>query len=75
MAEIDKQKEKVAFWRNLFFFILASVFGLVGYLFTHYKTLEAIEIAVVDIAIFGLVISLVFIAKKMIKETEKLKDL
>ena len=75
MAELDRQKEKVTFWRNLFFFILASVFGLVAFLFNSYEKLVFVKIVLIDITLLGLVILLILVIIKMNKEIDKLKDL
>ena len=39
MADIDFQKEKVNFWRMLFFFWLTSIVGLIAYIFNNYDKL------------------------------------
>ena len=75
MAELDRQKEKVSFWRTLFFIWLTTILGLISYLFTHYKKLDFVEIILVNVAIFIVVILLIFTSKVMIKEIDKLKDL
>ena len=75
MAEIDRQKEKVAFWRTLFFVWLTTILGLIGYLFTHYNELDSVGIVLVNFAIFIVVILLIVTSKVMIKDIDKLKDL
>ena len=75
MAELDKQKEKVSFWRMLFFFLLTSIFGLVAYLFNSYESLSELKIVLANVTLFGLVVALIIVLIKMNKEIDKLKDL
>jgi len=75
MAELDRQKERVAFWRNLFFIWLTTILGLIAYIFANYEKLNLIGIFLVNLALFIVVILLVVTAKIMIKEIDKLKDL
>jgi uncharacterized membrane protein AbrB (regulator of aidB expression) len=44
VAELDKQKEKIAFFRSLFFFLLASIFALVAFVFTKYRELSFVQL-------------------------------
>ena len=75
MAELDKQKEKVAFWRNLFFIWLTTILGLIAYMFTNYEKFNFIKIILVNLALSIVVILLIATARVMIKEIDKLKDL
>ena len=75
MAEIDKQKEKISFWRMLFFFWLGSMFGLLAYMFNHFERLSKAKMAVVLFSVVLLVILLIITAVKLQKETEKLGEL
>ena len=75
MAEIDEQKEKVTFWRNLFFVLLATIFGLVAYTFENFDKLSNIKLIIIDITGFFMFIGNIFILIKLKKEIEKLKDL
>ena len=75
MAELDKQKEKVSFWRTLFFVWLTAIFGIIAYLFEKLPNLNEIKI---DFAIIGLLFLVAFLIAtsiKMTKEINKLKDL
>ena len=75
MAELDKQKEKVAFWRNLFFIWLTTILGLIAYMFTNYEKFNFIKIILVNLALSIVVVLLIATARVMIKEIDKLKDL
>ena len=49
MAEIDKQKEWIGFWKTAFFTTLGLLFALFGYMFQMYKKLEDIELIILNI--------------------------
>ena len=74
MAEIDKQKEKITFWRSLFFFLLASIFGLVAFIFTKYSYLNDLQLILSNIAGL-LLIGIISVALKLKKEIEKIGDM
>jgi uncharacterized membrane protein len=75
MAEIDKQKEKITFWRTLFFFLLASIFGLVAYIFTKYEKLNEIQLILSNIAGMILLIAIIGVGVKLKKEIEKIEEM
>ena len=75
MADIDYQKDKVNFWRMLFFMILTTIFALVAFIFNNYETLNTFKLITVNVVTFMLVLILILISLKMSKEMEKLKDL
>ena len=75
MAEIDKQKEKITFWRTLFFFLLASIFGLVAYIFTKYEKLNEIQLILSNIAGMILLIAIINVGVKLKKEIEKIEEM
>ena len=75
MAEIDKQKEKITFWRSLFFFLLASIFGLVAFIFTKYSYLNDLQLILSNIAGLLLLIGIISVALKLKKEIEKIGDM
>ncbi len=75
MAEIDKQKEKIAFFRTMFFFLLASLFGLIAFIFNKYSKLNEFELIMVNIGGFILLISILFTGKKLKKEIEKIGEI
>jgi len=75
MADIDFQKEKVNFWRMLFFFWLTSIVGLIAYIFNNYDKLEFVRFVIINIVLIVLIIFLLLTSIKLKKETEKLKDL
>jgi H+/Cl- antiporter ClcA len=75
VAEIDKQKEWVSFWKTAFFSVMGIMFGLFGYIFQTYKRLNDIEKLVIILLIVILVISSILILKKLKREIEKLGDM
>jgi len=75
MADIDYQKDKVNFWRMLFFMILTTIFALVAFIFNNYEALNTFKLITVNVVTFMLVLILILISLKMSKEMEKLKDL
>jgi len=75
MAEIDKQKEKIAFLRSIFVLLLGSLFALIGFIVTKYPVLNQIQLILADIGGFILLIVIIFLLIKILKEIDKLKDL
>ena len=75
MAEIDRQKERVAFWRNLFFVVLTALFGLSAFIFNNFDKLNEVRLIIIVVVTFLFAVSLILIAIKMRKETDKLRDL
>jgi len=75
LAKIDKQKEKIVFWRTLFFFLLASIFGLVTFIFTKYLTLNNLQLILSNIAGAFLLIGIIAVAVKLKKEIDKIGDM
>ena len=75
MAELDKQKEKIAFFRSLFFFLLASIFALVAFVFTKYQGLSFVQLLLADIAGFALLVAIVAVAAKLKDEIDKIGEM
>jgi hypothetical protein len=75
LAEIDKQKEKITFLRTLFFFLLATLFGLVAFVFTKYMKLSEIQLILTNIAGLILLIGIIATGKKLKKEIDKLENM
>ena len=75
MAEIDKQKEKIAFLRSVFILLLGSLFALIGFIFTKYPVLNETQLILSDIAGIILFITIIILLIKILKEIEKLKDM
>ena len=75
MAEIDKQKEKIAFLRSIFILLLGSLFALIGFIVTKYPLLNQIQLILADIGGFILLTVIIFLLIKILKEIDKLKDL
>ena len=75
MSKLDRQKEKIAFWRTMFFFLLASIFGLVAFVFTKYDKLSEIQLILVNIAGFMLLIGIIGTTFKLKKEIDKIEEM
>ncbi len=75
MAEIDKQKEKITFWRMMFFFLLTSIFAEVAYIFTKYQKLNEIQLILANIAGGVLLIAIIGVGIKLKKEIEKIEEM
>ena len=75
MAEIDKQKEKVVFWRMLFFFWLTITVGLVAFIFNNFDKLSDVKLLLSNITLLLVIVFLIITSIKMKKETDKLRDL
>ena len=75
MANIDKQKEIVSFWRVGFYVIVGAIFGVVSYLFNNFDKLDKLRLILINITIIFLIFLLIFIAKILIREINKLEDM
>jgi uncharacterized membrane protein HdeD (DUF308 family) len=75
LAEIDKQKEKVVFWRMLFFFWLTITVGLVAFIFNNFDKLSDVKLLLSNITLLLVIVFLIITSIKMKKETDKLRDL
>ena len=75
MAQIDEQKEKVAFWRMLFFFWLTIIVGLIAFIFNNFEKLNHLKLFLSNVSLMLVIIFLIFTSMKMKKETDKLKEL
>jgi uncharacterized membrane protein len=75
MSQLDKQKEKITFWRTMFFFLLASMFGLVAFIFTKYELLNEIQLILINVAGFILLIAIIGVGIKLKKEIEKIEEM
>jgi len=75
LAQIDEQKEKVAFWRMLFFFWLTIIVGLIAFIFNNFEKLNHLKLFLSNISLMLVIIFLIFTSMKMKKETDKLKEL
>ena len=75
MAEIDKQKEKITFWRSLFFFLLASIFGLVAFIFTKYTQLDEMQLFLINLAGLSLLIAIIGAGIKLKKEIDEIEEM
>jgi len=75
MGKLDKQKEKIAFLRALFFFLLASIFGLAATVFSKYKQLDALQFVMVDITGVALLFAILITGIKLKKEIDKIEEM
>ncbi len=75
MGSIDKQKEKIAFWRTMFFFLLASIFGVVAFLFTKYEKLNEVQLILANIGGVVLVVALIATSVKLKTEIDNIEEM
>jgi uncharacterized membrane protein HdeD (DUF308 family) len=75
LAQVDEQKEKVAFWRMLFFFWLTVIVGLIAFIFNNFEKLNNVKLFLSNISLVLVIIFLIITSIKMKKEIEKLRDL
>ena len=74
MSKLDKQKEKITFWRTMFFFLLASIFGLVAFIFTKYTQLDEMQLFLVNLAGLSLFIAIIGAGIKLKKEIDEIEE-
>jgi len=75
MSQIDKQKETITFWRTMFFFLLASMFGLVAFIFTKYTQLDEMQLFLVNLAGLSLFIAIIGAGIKLKKEIDEIEEM
>jgi len=75
MSQLDKQKEKITFWRTMFFFLLASLFGLVAFVFTKFQEMNEIQLILINIAGFILLIGIIGVSVKLKEEIDKIGEM
>ncbi|NPA12149.1 MAG: hypothetical protein GXO62_07890 [Epsilonproteobacteria bacterium] len=75
MADIDRQKEWIGVLKTSFFFLLATLFVLIAYLFENFDKLATVRLVFINITITIITISTLLSAKKLKQELEKLKDM
>ena len=75
MAEIDKQKEWISFWKTAFFSIMGLITGVFAYIFQMYEKLNNFKLILLNILIILLVIASILVLIKLKKEIEKLGEM
>jgi uncharacterized membrane protein YqjE len=75
MAELDKQKEKVANYRLGWGLALTSLIGLIAFIFNNYDKLETLKKNIITYGAVILVIIILYLTWKLNKETNKLEEL
>jgi len=75
VADIDKQKEWVSFWKTAFFSVMGLIVGVFTYIFQMYKKLNNVELIILTLLIICLVIASVLILLKLKKEIDKLGEM
>ena len=75
MAEIDKQKEWINFYKTLFFVLLGALFGVIGYVFTYIENLSEIKLILLFISGVILIVVNILVLKKLKKEIDKLEEM
>ena len=75
MSKLDKQKEKITLWRTMFFFLLASMFGLVAFIFTKYTQLDEMQLFLINLAGLSLLIAIIGAGIKLKKEIDEIEEM
>ncbi len=75
MAEIDRQKEIISFFKTSFFFTLGLIAGLSGYIFNNYEKMSEIKLIILNLIEAALIVIIFLIGFKLKKEIDKIKDL
>jgi hypothetical protein len=75
MAKIDEVKEWIGFLNRLFTIGLVTLISIVGWLLLNYPKTKIILIASSIMGIFVLVVLLILLSKRIIKNIKLLKDL
>jgi len=75
MSKLDKQKEKISFLRTMFFFLLASFFGLVATIFSKYEQMNTTKFIISDITAIGLMCAILVTGSILKKEIDKIEEM
>ena len=75
MAEIDKQKEKIALMRSILLILLGALLTLIAFIFTNFDKLSEIKLIISNIAALVLSIIIISLLFMILKEINKLKDM
>jgi len=71
LAEIDRQKEIVGFFKNAFFVVFGLIVALSGYIFEKYEKLSNFKLFVLNVTEIFLLIAFIIISLKLKKEIDK----
>jgi hypothetical protein len=75
MAKIDEVKEWIGFLNRLFTIGLVMLISIIGWLLLNYPKTKIILIVSALLGVFVLVVLLILLSKKIIKNIKLLKDL
>jgi len=74
MAQIDREKEIVTFFRSAFFFILSLIVALTAYIFNSYEKISVAKLILLDIVEISLIFINILVGIRLKKAIDKLKD-
>jgi len=75
MAQIDREKEIVTFFRSAFFFVLSLIVALTAYIFNSYEKISVAKLILLDIVEISLIFINILLGIKLKKAIDKLKDI
>jgi len=75
VAQIDREKEIVAFFRSAFFFVLSLIVALTAYIFNSYEKMGVLKLVLLDAVEMSLIFINIFIGIKLKKAIDKLKEI
>ena len=75
MSEIDEIKEFIGYLKVVFALVLATTFGLISWLVQNYRSAEKFLLYADVLLIVVLVITLIFISRKILSDIKRLKEL
>ena len=75
MAIIDKQKEKVANYRLMWFVSITTLLAMIAFIFNSFEKLNLLKQLLIAAAGITLTLITLYFSSKLKEETEKLEDL
>ena len=75
MAIIDKQKEKVANYRLMWFVSITTLLAMIAFIFNSFEKLNLLKQLLIATAGITLTLITLYFSSKLKEETEKLEDL
>jgi len=75
MAQIDREKEILTFFRSAFFFVLSLIVALTAYIFNSYEKISVAKLILLDIVEISLIFINILLGIKLKKAIDKLKDI
>ncbi len=75
MSEIDEIKEFIGYLKVVFALVLATTIGLISWLVQNYQSAEKLLLYADVVLILVLVLTLLFINRKILSDIKRLKEL